>query len=154
MKRVHVIDEITSGIGAGLLAGVLGTAAMTLASTLEMKVRHRPASKTPAQAAEKTLDLKPASDEAEARLSNLVHWTYGTLWGLARSAISATGLRGPLAPVAHLAVVWGASLVMLPALKLAEPITRWSGGAIGADLLHHAVYAGAADATFRLVGPR
>jgi hypothetical protein len=38
-----------------------------------MKLSGRGASQTPAQAAEKVLDVEPEDEEAEARFSNLVH---------------------------------------------------------------------------------
>ena len=52
-------------------AGVAGTVAMTLSSTIEMKVRGRPASSTPALAATKVLGVEPVDEEAKARFSNL-----------------------------------------------------------------------------------
>jgi hypothetical protein len=38
------IARLADGIGKGLIAGLAGTAAMTIASTLEMKLRGRSAS--------------------------------------------------------------------------------------------------------------
>ena len=65
----------------GLVAGLAGTAAMTLSSMVEMKLRGRSASKAPAQAICKSLGLETVSEEAQTRLNNLVHWGYGTAWG-------------------------------------------------------------------------
>jgi hypothetical protein len=137
---------VASEIGRGLLSGLAGTAAMTLASTIEMKLRHRPASTAPAKAAERVLGIEPRDPAAEARLGNLVHWTYGTLWGLARAVLAPARKA---APALHLAAVWGASLVALPALGVAPPISRWSRQEIAIDVLHHAVYVAAADAAYR-----
>jgi hypothetical protein len=67
------LGNVASDFGKGIFAGVAGTAAMTLSSTLEMKVRGRPASSTPALAAAKVLGVKPVDEEAKARFSNLVH---------------------------------------------------------------------------------
>ena len=74
------IGDIAADFGKGLFAGVAGTAAMTVSSTLEMKLSGRGASQTPAEAAEKVLDVEPKDEETEARFSNLVHWGYGTAW--------------------------------------------------------------------------
>lgn len=71
------LGNVASDFGKGNFAGVAGTAAMTLSSTIEMKVRGRPASATPAQAAAKVLGVKPVDEEATARFSTLVHWGYG-----------------------------------------------------------------------------
>jgi hypothetical protein len=72
------LGDVAADFGKGMFAGVAGTAAMTVSSTLEMKLSGRPASQTPAEAAEKVLQVEPVSEDAEARFSNLVHWGYGT----------------------------------------------------------------------------
>ena len=47
------LKELAEGVGKGLFAGAAGTAAMTISSTIEMKLRGRQASAVPARAAEK-----------------------------------------------------------------------------------------------------
>lgn len=148
-----IARTVTAELGRGLLAGLIGTAAMTVSSTLEMKLRKRAPSRTPSQAAGKVLGVKPRDEDGEARFANLVHFGYGTAWGLARALLGVLGVRGrALAPLAHLAAVWGTEAVMLPALGVAPPVARWSARQIGIDLLHHAVYAGATDAAYRQLG--
>jgi hypothetical protein len=70
--RVKLADVATA-FGKGIFAGVAGTAAMTLSSTIEMKLRGRAASSAPAQAAAKVLGVEPVDEESEARFSNVVH---------------------------------------------------------------------------------
>jgi hypothetical protein len=108
------LGNVAAAFGKGIFAGVAGTAAMTLSSTIEMKLRGRPASSTPAQAAAKVLSVEPVDEEAQGRFSNLVHWGYGTAWGGARGLLAAAGLSGPAATAAHLGAVWGNEQVMLP----------------------------------------
>ncbi len=103
------IGDVAADFGKGLFAGLAGTAAMTVSSTLEMKLSGRPASQTPAEAAEKVLDVEPEDEGSEARFSNLVHWGYGTAWGGVRGLLASTGLPGPAATAAHLGLVWGAN---------------------------------------------
>src|SRR3954447_20536193 len=113
-------------IGKGLLAGVAGTAAMTVSSTLEAKLRGRPSSTAPADAAAKVLGIREfASEDAHSRFSNLVHWGYGTGWGLTRGVLRASGQSPAKATAAHLAALWGSEQVMLPALSVAPPVTMW-----------------------------
>ena len=119
------LGNVASDFGKGIFAGVAGTAAMTLSSTLEMKVRGRPASSTPALAAAKVLGVEPVDEEAKARFSNLVHWGYGTVWGGVRGLLAAAGLSGPAATAAHFGAVWGSEQVMLPALGVTPPLTEW-----------------------------
>jgi hypothetical protein len=102
------IGDVASDIGKGLFAGLAGTAAMTVSSTLEMKLSGRGASQTPAQAAEAVLDIEPGDEATEARFSSLVHWGYGTGWGSIRGLLASAGLSGPGATAVHLGLVWGA----------------------------------------------
>jgi hypothetical protein len=134
------IGDVASDFGKGLFAGLAGTAAMTVSSTAEMKLSGRGASETPAQAAEKVLDVEPNDEDSEARFSNLVHWGYGTGWGGVRGLLASAGLSGPTATVAHLALVWGAEQVVLPALNVSAPVFKYGGKATATDLLHHVVY--------------
>ena len=137
------LGDVAANFGKGLFAGLAGTAAMTVSSTLEMKMSGRAASETPAQAAEEVLDVQPNDEESEARFSNLVHWGYGTGWGSVRGLLDSAGLSGPAATLAHLGLVWGSEQVILPALNVSAPVFRYGGKATATDLLHHTVYAAA-----------
>jgi hypothetical protein len=145
------LGDVAAAVGKGLFAGAAGTAAMTVSSTLEMKLRGRPASSTPALAAQKVLGVQPVDEAAEARFSNLVHWGYGTAWGGVRGLIAAAGLTGPAATVAHLAAVWGSEQVMLPALDVVPPLTEWGAQEVAIDAFHHLVYAAATGAAYSLL---
>ncbi len=115
------LGDVAASVGKGLFAGVAGTAAMTVSSTLEMKIRGRQASSAPAQAAGEVLGVEPTGEAEGARFSNVVHWGYGTSWGAIRGLIDAIGLEGPSATAAHLLTVWSTEQVMLPALGVAPP---------------------------------
>ena len=145
------LGDVASAVGKGLFAGAAGTAAMTVSSTLEMKLRGRGASSAPAQAAAKVLGVQPIDEEAEARFSNLVHWGYGTGWGGVRGLIAAAGLSGPAATATHLAAVWGSEQVMLPALDVAPPLTEWGAEEVAIDAFHHLVYVGATGVAYSLL---
>jgi hypothetical protein len=103
------LGDVAAAFGKGVFAGAAGTVAMTVSSTIEMKLRGRPASSAPARAAAKVLGVEPVDEEAEARFSNLVHWGYGTAWGGPRGLLAAAGLSGPARPP--------------------RPTSVWSGGA-------------------------
>ena len=134
------LGDVAADFGKGLFAGVAGTAAMTVSSTLEMKLSGRPASQTPAEAAEKVLQVEPESEDTEARFSNLVHWGYGTGWGGVRGLPESVGLSGTVATVAHLSLVWGSEQVILPALNVSAPVFKYGGKTTATDLWHHVVY--------------
>ena len=135
-------ESIARTVGRGVAAGLLGTAAMTVSSTIEQKLRRRPASTAPADAAAKVLGIREfTDDDARSRFSNLVHWGYGTGWGVARGLLGATGMSPARATATHLAAVWGSEQVMLPALQVAPPVTTWGKQEVAIDGFHHAVYA-------------
>ena len=138
-----MLKTLAEAVGKGLVAGLVGTAAMTLSSTLEMKLRGREASDAPSRAAGKVLGVQPRNPEGRERFSQVVHWSYGTGWGIARGLLGPAGLDGPVASVAHFAAVWGAEQAMLPALGVMPPLTEMSTEEIAIDAFHHAVYAAA-----------
>lgn len=140
--------EVAAAVGVGLAAGLAGTAAMTLSSTIEAKIRHREASTAPADAASKVLGVKPEGQKQAKRFSTLVHWGYGTSWGAVRGLLGCTGLPAPAASAVHLVVLWGTEQVMLPALEVSPPLTEWGGKEIAIDSVHHVVYAAAAGAAY------
>jgi len=135
-------------LGRGLVAGLLGTAAMTISSTAEAKLSGRGASTTPARAAGKVAGVVARDEAGEQRFNTVAHWGYGTAWGIFRSALDVAGLRGPLASLVHLVAVLGAEQAMLPALGVAKPTLAYGLTATGTDTLHHAVYAGASGVAY------
>lgn len=135
------IGAAAAAVGRGLFAGLAGTAAMTVSSTLEAKLSGRGASSTPADAVESALGVEPADDAAEQRLNTVAHWGYGTGWGAVRGLLGAAGARGPAAALAHFGAVWGGEQVVLPALGVSEPTWAYGPKATATDVLHHAVYA-------------
>lgn len=148
VPSTQAVGSAASAIGRGLLAGAAGTAAMTLSSTIEAKLRGRGASSTPADAAEKVVGVEPKGEEEQARLSNTVHWAYGTGWGAARGVFSQAGLSEPKATAAHFGAIWGTALVMLPSLGLTPPPWRWGAKELAIDAMHHGVYTLAAGTAY------
>jgi hypothetical protein len=144
--------SFAASIGKGLVAGLAGTAAMTISSSVEARLRHRAASSAPARATAKVLGIKEFEDGvAAARFNDLAHWGYGTGWGIVRGVLAAAGLSPRAATAAHGAAVWGSAAVSLPALDIAPPFVFWGRKELAIDLWHHAVYAGATGLAYRLL---
>jgi hypothetical protein len=126
-------------LGRGLIAGVAGTAAMTAAQTAYYKVTGSEPSTTPAEVAKRVIRgvlHREVSDDREPVLNNGMHWAYGTSWG----ALYGLAARRPSHGVAFALVVWGASLVQLPAMKLAPPVWEMPPASIAPDLGFHLLY--------------
>src|SRR4051812_29290156 len=147
--------ELAAAIGRGLVAGAIGTAAMTVSSTVEQKLRERDASTAPADAAMKVLGIEGfCDDQAKSRFSNTVHWAYGTAWGVPRALLDAAGLSPAAATAAHGGALWGSEQAMLPALGVAPPLWEWGAVEVAIDALHHAVYTAAASVAYEALATR
>ena len=146
------MKTIAESIGRGLFAGVVGTAAMTVSSTLEAKWRGRAPSDAPARATAKVLGIAEFEDDiAKARFNDLSHWGYGTSWGVLRGLLGATGLPARTATALHGAAIYGSAQVTLPALEIAPPVVFWAKEEIAIDAFHHAVYAAATGMAYELI---
>ena len=140
----QLASTLATSIGKGLVAGFVGTAAMTVSSSLEARLRHRAASTAPARATQKVLGIKEFDGPiAAARFNDLSHWGYGTMWGVVRGLFGTTGISPKAASAAHGAAVWGSAQVTLPALEIAPPFVFWGTKEVAIDVLHHTVYTAA-----------
>lgn len=149
------VATLAGSVGKGLLAGLVGTAAMTVSSTIEQKLRERGASSAPADAATEVLGIDDfEDDDARQRFSSLVHWGYGTGWGAVRGVIGAFELGAVPATAVHTALVYGTEQIMLPALDVAPPVTEWGAEEVAVDALHHLVYGLATGAAYELLDGR
>ena len=147
-----VVNTVASSVGKGLVAGFVGTAAMTVSSSLEARIRGRAASSAPARATAKVLGIREFEDDiAAARFNDLSHWGYGTMWGVVRGLLGATGMSPRAATAAHGAAIWGSAAVTLPALEVAPPFVFWGRKEVAIDLWHHGVYTLATGLAYRLI---
>lgn len=135
-------------LGRGLVAGVAGTAAMTVSSTLEMKLRRRAPSGAPAEVAGKLLGVEPREDGG-GRFATLAHAATGTSLGAARGLLGLAGVPDGPAAGAFAAIAWLPDLVAVPAAGAAPPPWRWGAGEVAISGLHHVVYAAAGEAAYR-----
>src|SRR5215217_5048632 len=152
---MKALNTLATGIGRDLVAGFTGTAAMTVSSTLEAKLRGRTPSSAPARATTKALGIKEFEDDrASARFNDLSHWGYGTGWGVVRGLLGMTNLSPKAATAAHGAAIYGAAQVTLPALEVAPPVVFWPKEEIAIDAFHHVVYATATGIAYTLIDGR
>ena len=133
--------EVAVALGRGAVAGVVGTAAMTVSERIEMRLTGRESSNVPAQVAERLTGFEPDTAAGEERLSQGVHWGHGVLMGAVRGAIGLTGARGASATALHYGVLWGGDAALYRALGIAPPPWAWEGSALATDLLHKGVHA-------------
>ncbi len=134
--------------GAGIIAGIVGTGVITFAQMIEMKITGRKPSDTPAQAGAKVLGVEPKSEQDKQRFNNLVHWFYGTAWGMFRVDLFFLGLVRLPATFIHFLGIWIGGMILLPQLKVSSPPWKWGWKAVLIDGLLHLIYAAGAGITF------
>jgi hypothetical protein len=160
--------SLVRNLGAGLLAGAIGTAAMDL--LLYARYRRDGGKHTlwrwefaggvmswddasaPGQLGRKALTLAtghdPPDDWARAT-TNIVHWATGVAWGAQYGALAATTARHPWARALALGpVVWLSGYVILPLAKVYKPIWAYDARTLRQDLSAHLVYGTVAGVAF------
>ena len=133
----------TAAIGSGVVAGLVGTAAMTLSQAIEMRLRGWKPSDVPGQVGSRLLRI----DNTEA-LSWAVHWAHGLFGGAVRGGLGLAGATGARAAVAHGATLWGTDAALYWALGIAPAPWRWSRAELATDLLHKGLYAAVTSASY------
>ncbi|HEX2575125.1 MAG TPA: hypothetical protein VHK88_02180 [Aquihabitans sp.] len=129
------------------MAGVIGTAMMTLSEVVEAKVTGRDPSTVPGQVGASLIGR--ADDDATiGRLNTPVHWAHGISMGVVRAAIGSTSLSPTSATLAHFASVWAGDALLYRSLEIAPWPTEWPPRELATDLFHKGVYAAVTGATF------
>jgi len=142
----EAVDRVAVAVGRGLVAGAAATAAMTVSSTAEMKLRGREPSAAPAEVAAKLLGVEP---KHEQRFGTVAHLSMGVSLGAARGLLEVAGLSRDAAAGAFLGIAWAPDLVLVPAAGAAPPPWRWGLAEIAISGFHHVVYAAAGEAVYR-----
>jgi uncharacterized membrane protein YagU involved in acid resistance len=143
-------------VSRGLLAGVAGTVAMTGAQTAYYNALGKRPSTTPAEVAKRIIRgvlQRPVDEERTDFLNSLMHWTYGSGWGVAYGLVQGTvRYRALRSGLAFGAAVWAASLIHLPALKLAPPVWEYPPQQLLSDAGFHLIYGATTAAAYSAVG--
>lgn len=140
-EATSTLARVASGIGIGLVAGLVGTVAMTAAQMIEMQISGRESSDMPYKAVKKTFGFEANSEEDKELISTVTHFAYGSTWGIPRGLLAAFGTDGFAGTTSHFGAVWGTELTVLPAMDVMEPVTEWKPKAIAEDAMFHAIYA-------------
>ena len=126
----------------GMVAGAVGTVALTVAEQVDMKITGRKSSDVPGQVGAHLLPGKdPDSAVDVAALNTPVHWVHGISMGAVRGILDAAGVRGPAATAAHFALFWGGDAALYKTLDIAEVPWKWSGSELASDVFSKGVYA-------------
>ncbi len=138
-------DQNIRSVGIALAAGFAGTAAMTLSQAIEQKLTGKRRPRTAASVAENTTGTDVDRD-SEASLSSGLHWIYGT--GLGAALVPLENVSEPLRSLTFLGGVYGAGLALENLADRKDAPSRQSASDLGADFVHHLVYAGTATLAY------
>jgi hypothetical protein len=154
---VQARTSVPAALARGLVAGLAGTAAMTLYQEAVARAQGRSAVaetiKEPRTWAEAPAPARMAKKVSEGVLgkrvvkrqapviTNVVHWAYGASLGAAYG-LAASRLRAhPLASGAAFGTAaWGFAYAALSPLGIYEPPWRYPAKTLGVDLSYHVVY--------------
>lgn len=143
---------IIEALGLGLAAGAIGTVALTLAETAEMRLTGREASALPGQVGTKLAGRDPETDpELVQRLNPIVHWAHGTALGAVRGLLDLAGLGALLATAVFYLLVWSGDALLYRVLGLAPAPWKWTRTELLTDLYGKGVLALATSGAYILL---
>lgn len=129
-----------------VIAGVAGTAAMTLAYKTEHRLRPKVSgsldyddSLVPGQIVASVLHLGSVTDRTDAELGELLKWGYGSAFGLWHGILRRR-LPEPWASLAFGATLMTATFTLFPVLGRTPPPWRWPPDVLATSLGTHAAY--------------
>lgn len=134
-----VLDVIVSGLVGGLIA----TASMTLSQHIEILFTRREPSITPLLIVSRLFKFKidRYSEKERLRLSNLVHWGYGIIWGVPLALLLYLLEFSFEATVGILFLVfWAQGFSVGSISQVVPPIWTWERKWLFLDPWHHFVY--------------
>ena len=125
----------------GLLAGLAGVAAMTLAEKAEQAITGRPNSYVPARTLERLLGQPRKPDEERLGMNWAMHWGQGILLGAVRGLMAEGGVRGPIGSFLHLNLRLLNDQTLENLTGVGAPPWTWPVDEQVVDLLGKGVYA-------------
>lgn len=123
----------------GLLAGIAGVAAMTLAEKIEQLITKRPDSYVPAHTLERLMGR--SSKEDDLLLNWAMHWGQGILLGAVRGIMAKKGIRGPVGSFLFMNVRLLNDQTLENATGVGALPWTWPKDEQAIDLIHKGIYA-------------
>src|SRR3954451_19616671 len=125
----------------GALAGLAGTAAMTLGEKIEQRAEFRPDSYEAARTLTALTTGRRLPESARPWMRNhLMLWGTGAAVGAVRGTWAASGLRGWRASAWHASLRLATDQTLENATGVGSPPWTWSGRDQAVDLAHKSVY--------------
>ena len=126
--------------GRGLVAGVVGVAAMTAGEKLEQAFTKRPNSFVPGHTLERLLRLPSKPDSERLWMNWAMHWGQGIALGAVRGLMAERGIRGPVGSHLFMNLRLLNDQTLENATGVGAPPWTWPLNEQAVDLLHKGVY--------------
>ena len=130
-----------NAVVGGLVAGLAGVAAMTLAEKIEQLITRRPDSYVPAHTLERLLRLPHKPDEERLGMNWTMHWGQGILLGIVRGLMADRGVRGPVGSFLFMNLRLLNDQTLENATGVGAPPWTWPRDEQVIDLFHKGIYA-------------
>ena len=134
-------DNIAALALKGLLAGLAGVAAMTVAEKVEQAFTRRPNSFVPGHTLERLLGQPRKRDRERQGMNWTMHWGQGIVLGLVRAFMARKGLRGPVGSFMFMNLRLLNDQTLENATGVGAPPWTWPVDEQVIDLLHKGIYA-------------
>jgi hypothetical protein len=131
---------LVSAAGRGVVAGLVGVAAMTTAEKLEQALTRRPDSYVPARTLLTLLGRRPSDRDQPLVANHAMHWATGATLGALRGLWAAVGIRGAQANLTHTVVRLAFDQTLENTTGVGAPPASWPTGERVVDVAHKAVY--------------
>ena len=168
-----MLGNAAGALGRGLVAGLVGTLAITVVAAGEQEIRRRMKRRSSERKPPENLfqaligpwlysadtlgkvlgGVTPADEAAKRRMALVAHTSYGTSWGMSLGILELAGLRGPAAMGVLLGGILGAEMGVMPRIGFFPSVGQWGGEAVFSSTYQHAVYAIAAGLTYDMLQP-
>ena len=125
----------------GMAAGLVGTAAMTLAEKVEQQFTGRPNSYVPARTLGRLIGRRVGEDDHCVGMNWAMHWGQGILLGAVRGLMAKHGMRGPFGSFLFMKVRLFNDQMLENATGVGAPPWTWPNDEQALDLVHKGVYA-------------
>ena len=124
----------------GMVAGIVGVAAMTAGEKLEQALTRRPDSHVPARTLLTLLGRRPNDRDQPFVANHAMHWATGATLGALRGMWAVVGIRGTEANLTHTVVRLAFDQTLENTTGVGAPPATWPRGERVVDVAHKAVY--------------
>lgn len=148
------MSSVAGSVGRGVVAGVMGTVAMTAFQRfVEMPRTGREESYQPAALVEK-LTGRSFEQPDRRRVNYVAHFGVGAAWGATHGVVAHARDRGIGTAATVFLLLWPADVASMHLLGLGEPLWHWSGQDLAIDVVDKLVLALATGVTYEALSRR